>query len=985
MDAYSYIANADAAAIETLYQAYQQNPESVDFGWRKFFEGFDFSQQFPEGAPAAPGANGAAANGTAANGNATSAPAGAARPAAAPGPVPQPDDFGVLNTSASTNNAPGFSNGEAMASDKETAVRNLIHAYRSRGHLRAKTNPVRERKDRKPRLDLPDFGLSEADMDTVFKNGEGLGLGPQATLRDIVAALEKIYTGPIGFEYMYIRDPQVLDWFREKVEHDSLAFNPGVDYKKRILKKLNEAVVFENFLHTKFLGQKRFSLEGGETTIPALDAIIGKGAELGVQEVMIGMAHRGRLNVLANIMGKTYEQIFSEFEGTAVPDLTMGDGDVKYHMGYSSEVEASGGQKVNLKLAPNPSHLEAVNPVVEGFVRAKIEHQYAGDYHKILPILIHGDAALAGQGIGYELTQMSLLEGYKTGGTIHFVINNQVGFTTDFEDARSSIYCTDLAKIIDAPVVHVNGDDPEAVVFAVQLATEYRQQFHADIFIDMVCYRRHGHNESDEPKFTQPTLYNIISKHQNPREVYNAMLVARGDVDAELAAQMDKEFRETLQARLDLVKQKPLPYKYQALENEWRSLRRSTPEDFDQSPETGISADVVERVAKALTTIPDGFKPIKQIDNLLKERRKMFYETRVLNWAAGELLAYGSLLSEQHIVRVSGQDCQRGTFSHRHAVLHDAETSAPYNSLNNIEGENEKLRIFNSLLSEYAVLGFEFGYGMANPTALVVWEAQFGDFANGAQTMIDQFVVSSESKWQRMNGLVMLLPHGYEGQGPEHSNARPERFLQLAAENNIVVANLTTPANFFHALRRQLTWSFRKPLVVMSPKSMLRHPLCVSPVEEFTSGRFREVLGDDFAEAKKVKRVLLCSGKVYFDLLDEQRTSGRKDVALVRLEQLHPFPQKQLAAELAKYPKAKVYWVQEEPENMGYWNYMLRHMRRELEDVISRKPSASPATGYNKIHVKEQKDLVARAFDKPKETVADANIKETVEVAKKEE
>ncbi|WP_216679991.1 2-oxoglutarate dehydrogenase E1 component [Hymenobacter siberiensis] len=969
MDSYSYLANADAVAIETLYQAYQQNPESVDFGWRKFFEGFDFSQQFPEGAPLVPGA---AVNGSALT--TTASPA--------PGPRPQPDDYGVLNTLASTNNAPGLASG-APASDKETAVRNLIHAFRSRGHLRAKTNPVRERKDRKPRLDLADFGLSEADLDTAFRNGEVLGLGGQAKLRDIVAALEKIYTGPIGFEYMSIRDPQMLDWFREKVERDSLAFNPGAEYKKRILKKLNEAVVFENFLHTKFLGQKRFSLEGGETTIPALDAIIGKGAELGVKEVMIGMAHRGRLNVLANIMGKTYEQIFSEFEGTAVPDLTMGDGDVKYHMGYSSEVETSTGLKVNLKLAPNPSHLEAVNPVVEGFVRAKIEHQYGGDYHQILPILIHGDAALAGQGIGYELTQMSQLEGYKTGGTIHFVINNQVGFTTDFEDARSSIYSTDLAKIIDAPVLHVNGDDPEAVVFAVQLATEYRQQFHADIFIDMVCYRRHGHNESDEPKFTQPTLYNLISKHQNPREVYNTMLVQRGDVDAELAAQMDKEFRETLQARLDLVKQAPLPYKYQALENEWRSLRRSTPEDFEQSPETGISAESVEKVAKALTTIPDGFKPIKQIDNLLKERRKMFYETRVLNWAAGELLAYGSLLTEKHIVRVSGQDVQRGTFSHRHAVLHDAETSAPYNSLNNIEGENQKLSIYNSLLSEYAVLGFEFGYGMANPTALVVWEAQFGDFANGAQTMIDQFVVSSESKWQRMNGLVMLLPHGYEGQGPEHSNARPERFLQLAAENNIVVANITTPANFFHALRRQLTWSFRKPLVVMSPKSMLRHPLCVSPLEEFTGGHFREVLGDDFAEAKKVKRVLLCSGKVYYDLLDEQRTSDRKDVAIVRLEQLHPFPKKQLDAELAKYGKAKIYWVQEEPENMGYWNFMLRYMRRELEDVISRKPSASPATGYNKIHVKEQKELVARAFDKPKEAVADGNIKATAEAAKK--
>ena len=946
MDAYSYIANAHGEYIDQLYQTYKNDPEAVDFGWRKFFEGFDFSQQYPDG------------------------------------DMPQATGEGILTQSASTNDAGQVRAVDTVAADKETQVRNLIYAFRSRGHLVAKTNPVRERKDRKALLSLSDFGLSDADLDTVFKNGEVIGLGTGATLRDILAALQKVYTRTIGFEYMYIRDPQILDWFREKVEKDSLSFNPSIDYKKRILSKLNEAVVFENFLHTKFLGQKRFSLEGGETTIPALDAIIQRGAELGVEEVVIGMAHRGRLNVLANIMGKTYEQIFSEFEGTAVPDLTMGDGDVKYHMGYSSQVDAAG-RTVNLKLAPNPSHLEAVNPVVEGFVRAKLDHGYANNYDKMLPILIHGDAALAGQGIGFEVTQMSQLEGYKTGGTIHFVINNQVGFTTDFEDARSSIYSTDLAKIIDAPVIHVNGDDPEAVVFAVRLATEYRQQFHTDIFIDMVCYRRHGHNESDEPKFTQPTLYNIISKHQNPREKYNATLVERGDVDAALAQQMDKEFRETLQARLDLVKQKPLPYNYQTLENEWRSLRRSKPEDFEQSPETGISEELVAKVGKALTTLPEGFRPLKQIEKLIEERKKMFFEMRVLNWAAGELLAYGSLLAEKHIVRVSGQDVQRGTFSHRHAVLHDAETSAPYNSLNYIGEGQEKLNIYNSLLSEYGVLGFEFGYAMANPTALVVWEAQFGDFANGAQTMIDQFVVSSESKWQRMNGVVMLLPHGYEGQGPEHSNARPERFLQLAAENNIIVANMTTPANFFHALRRQLTWEFRKPLVVMSPKSMLRHPLCVSPVEEFTSGNFREVLGDVYAEDKKVKRVLLCSGKVYFDLLEEQQKSERKDIAIVRLEQLHPFPKKQLDAELAKYSKAKVYWVQEEPENMGYWNYLLRFMRRELEDVISRKPSASPATGYNKVHIKEQKELVAKAFDKPREEVADSIIKETAAKAQK--
>ncbi|MBK0404338.1 2-oxoglutarate dehydrogenase E1 component [Adhaeribacter sp. BT258] len=915
MDQYSYIANAHGAYIDELYKAYQQDPEAVDFGWRKFFEGFEFSQTYP------------AENGQEAG--------VAAKPAAAAG-------------------APGIS-------DKEIKVFQLIQAYRSRGHLRAKTNPVRERKDRQAMLELSDFGLTDADLNTTFQAGNLIGIGA-ATLKDIVSSLQKIYERTIGFEYMYIRDPKVLNWIQEKIEKDSLKFNPGIEYKKRILSKLNEAVVFENFLHTKFLGQKRFSLEGGETTIPALDAIIQKGAELGVQEVVIGMAHRGRLNVLANTMGKTYEQIFSEFEGTAVPDLTMGDGDVKYHMGFSSEVETTSGNKVNLKLAPNPSHLEAVNPVVEGFVRAKLDTMYGKDYNKILPILIHGDAAVAGQGIGYEVTQMSQLEGYKTGGTLHFVINNQVGFTTDFEDARSSIYSTDLAKIIDAPVLHVNGDDPEAVVFAVRLATEYRQMFHADIFVDMVCYRRHGHNEADEPKFTQPALYNLISRHKNPREVYNEILINRGEIDAKLAQEMDKEFRDMLQARLDMVKQKPLPYNYQSMEKEWQELRRSKPEDFEKSPETGVSQEVIDQVGKALTVVPEGYKPLKQIEKLLKERQDMFFGSKTLNWAAAELLAYGSILLENKIVRLSGQDVQRGTFSHRHAVFHDANSSAPYTSLNNIAEKQAQLHIYNSLLSEYGVLGFEFGYAMANPNALVIWEAQFGDFANGAQVMIDQFITSTESKWQRMNGVVMLLPHGYEGQGPEHSNARPERFLQLAAEYNIFVTNITTPANFFHMLRRQLALPFRKPCVNMSPKSLLRHPLVSSKIEEFTKGSFREVIGDEYATAKSVKTVLLCTGKVYFDLLEEQQKTKRKDVAIIRMEQLHPFPKTQLAAELSKYKNAKVYWVQEEPQNMGAWMYILNAMRSEVVDGISRKASSSPATGYNKVHQKEQREIVERAF-----------------------
>lgn len=908
MDKYSYISNAHGNYIDELYKAYKENPGSVDESWQKFFEGYEFSKT--------------SGNGTAASDTAT----------------------------VSVNHF-----------DKEIQVRHLIHAYRTRGHLRSNTNPVRKRKDRKPLLDLEDFGLSEADLDTEFEVGNIIvGIG-RSSLRKIIATLKQIYEGTVGFEYMYIREPEILDWFKEKSENQYLSFSPSREEKKRILYKLNEAVVFENFLHTKYLGQKRFSLEGGETTIPALDAIINKGAELGVEEVMIGMAHRGRLNVLANIMGKTYEQIFTEFEGTAEPDLTMGDGDVKYHMGYASEIKTTSGKVINLKLAPNPSHLEAVNPVVTGFLRAKIDKEYK-DASKVLPILIHGDAAIAGQGVVYELAQMSKLEGYYTGGTIHFVINNQIGFTTNFDDARSSIYCTDVAKTIDAPVLHVNGDDPEAVIFCVKTAVEFRQKFGRDIFIDMVCYRRHGHNESDEPKFTQPSLYNTISKHPNPREVYNKSLIERGYVDAELAENMDTEFRNLLQDRLNLVKQKPLPYNYQQMEKEWMELRKSEPEDFIVSPETGISKEAFEKVAKALTTLPKGFKPIKQIEKQFKQRNDIFFKSKRLNWAAAELMAYGSILLEKKIVRLSGQDTQRGTFSHRHSVLHDAITNEPYNSLDHIEEGQEEFRVYNSLLSEFGALGFEFGYAMANPNALTIWEAQFGDFANGAQVMIDQFVTASYTKWTRMNGLVLLLPHGYEGQGPEHSNARPERFLQMAAGYNMYVVNITVPANFFHMLRRQLAMPFRMPCVVMSPKSLLRHPKVESPMEDFLSGRFREVLDDPKADPKAVKKLLLCTGKIYYELLSVQEEEKRNDVAIVRLEQLYPFPEKQVNDILLKYKKAKIYWVQEEPENMGAWTFILRTMRNPNIELVSRKATASPAVGYGKMHKKEQEEIIKKAF-----------------------
>ena len=902
MDKYSYIANAHGNYLDEVYASYKKDPSSVDESWQRFFEGFEFSLQ----------------------------------------------KYGE--------------EGATELNSKEINVRNLIHAYRTRGHLEAKTNPIRERLDRKARLTLEDHGLSEADLDTEFEVGNVIGIG-RATLRKIVEALRATYTGTIGFEYMYVRDPEILDWFKQKVELDALNFNPSHTEKERILSKLNEAVVFENFLHTKYIGQKRFSLEGGESTIPALDALINRSADLGVEEIVIGMAHRGRLNVLVNIMGKTYEQVFNEFEGSSLPDMTMGDGDVKYHMGYSSQIVTENGKKVDVKLAPNPSHLEAVNPVVEGFARAKIEGQYDNDVDKVLPVLIHGDAAIAGQGIGYEVTQMSMLEGYHTGGTIHFIINNQVGFTTNFEDARSSIYSSDVAKIVDAPVLHVNGDNSEAVVYCIQTAAEFREKFNRDIFIDMVCYRRHGHNESDEPKFTQPHLYNLISKHPNPREVYNKTLITRGEVDAELAKKMDKAFRSELQDRLNLVKQKPLPYKFQPLEKEWKSLRRSNPADFDKSPDTSIKQNVINKVGKALTTIPEGFKPIKQIEKQLKQREDMFFKDKMLNWAGAELLAYGSVLLENHTVRFSGQDVQRGTFSHRHSVLHDAETNEAYNSLNHIDNKQADFNIYNSLLAEFSVLGFEFGYAMANPNALVIWEAQFGDFANGAQVIIDQFIVPSESKWQRMNGLVMLLPHGYEGQGPEHSSARPERYLQMAAEYNIIVANVTEPSNFFHLLRRQLAWPFRKPLMVMSPKSLLRHPKVVSPISEFTKGSFRELISDDYADPKKVKRVLVCSGKIYYDLKEEQQKNKRKDIAIVRIEQLYPFPDTQLDDVLKSVGNPEVFWVQEEPSNMGYWAFVLRTYNSFKMHVIARKPSASPATGFAKMHEAEQRELVETAFN----------------------
>ena len=915
MKDFSYITNSHPAFIEGLYQDFTKDPASVDPEIKKFFEGFDFA------------VSSGATNGHAVTATETKIPA---------------TDTDWM---------------------KEIRVYRLILGYRNKGHLLAKTNPIRPRKDRGANLDLAFFGLKEEDLDKTFQAGNLVGLGA-TSLRNILAHLQNAYANHVGIEFKYISDQVKVDWLTNEIEHKFSTPLP-VEKKKRILAKLNEGVIFEKFLHTKYIGQKRFSLEGGETTIAALDAIISVAADNDVQEVVIGMAHRGRLNILANIMGKTYEQIFSEFEGTAQLDQTMGSGDVKYHMGFGSEVTTPNDKTIHLKLMPNPSHLEAVDPVVVGFARAKADVLYQSDYDKILPILIHGDASVAGQGVVYEVLQMSDLKGYYTGGTIHFVINNQIGFTTDFDDARSADYCTSVAAMVHAPVLHVNGDDAEAVVKCAEIATRYRQEFNADIFIDMVCYRRHGHNEGDDPKYTQPHLYALIEKHQNPREVYTQFLIENGEADAqEMAKEMEKKFWADLQERLDEIKQHPLPYKYQQPEEWWRSLRKAIPADFDASPSTAITEVSFKKLFNGLMNWPADLKPLRKVEKLLQDKINLFKTEEKVDWSTGELLAYSTLLVDGKIVRMSGQDVKRGTFSHRHAVIRDEESDKGYNRLNFFTEDQAKFRIYNSLLSEYGVLGFEYGYAMANPNALVIWEAQFGDFSNGAQTMIDQFIAAGEQKWNRMNGITLLLPHGYEGQGPEHSSARLERFLQLSAELNLVITNITTAANFFHVIRRQLTWPFRKPLINFSPKAYLRYPGSYSHISEFTSGGFKELIDDAFVQdAAEVKKVLFCSGKLYFELAEKQAKDNRKDIAIIRLEQIYPLPVKQLEALYKKYSKAVWFWVQEEPLNMGAASFLQMNLKSVNYGVISRNASAATATGYAKVHAQEQAEIIETAFN----------------------
>ncbi|NBO58727.1 MAG: 2-oxoglutarate dehydrogenase E1 component [Chitinophagia bacterium] len=910
MKDFSYITSSHPSYIENLYQEFSRSPETIDPDLRKFFEGFDFAVSQLQGKP------------------------------------------------LSHDSAPSD-----LDWKKELGVYRLILGYRNKGHLIANTNPIRKRKDRGANLELSFFGLSESDLNSSFYAGNLIGLGP-VTLKEILSHLTRCYATHVGIEFKYISNQEKIDFITQEMEINFPSPLP-FEKKKRILEKLNQGVMFEKFLHTKYIGQKRFSLEGGETTIAALDAMINTAGEFGVKEVVMGMAHRGRLNVLANIMGKTYEHIFSEFEGKSTPDQTMGSGDVKYHLGYGSEVKTPTGQTVSLKLMPNPSHLEAVDPVVLGFSRAKADVMYESQYDAILPVLIHGDASIAGQGVVYEILQMSGLDGYLTGGTIHFVINNQIGFTTDFEDARTADYCTSLAAMVHAPVMHVNGDDPEAVVKCMEIATKYRQKFNSDVFIDMVCYRRHGHNEGDDPKFTQPRLYSIIEKHLNPRENYISILQADDTPEIKsLASDMEKKFWSDLQERLDEVKQHPLPYHYQPPELVWKSLHKATVKDFEKSPDTSIDKKQFKLLFDHIMTVPSGFKPLKKIDKLLQDKINLLQKENKVDWATGELLAYASLLADGKDVRMSGQDVRRGTFSHRHAVIMDEATDQSYNRLSNIPGAKTSFKIYNSLLSEYGVLGFEYGYALANPNALVLWEAQFGDFSNGAQTMIDQFISGAEQKWNRMNGLVMLLPHGYEGQGPEHSSARMERYLQMCAELNMVITNISTSANLFHALRRQLTWNFRKPLINFSPKANLRHPGSYSTMDEFVKGGFKEVIEDEVADAKQVKRVLLCSGKVYFDLNDYRNQNNISDTAIVRLEQIYPLPVKQLEAVMKKYSKAELVWVQEEPLNMGAASFMRMNFDLAPISIVSRSASAATATGYSKVHAAEQEEIMKKAFTK---------------------
>lgn len=905
MDELSYIGNADPSAIDYLYKEYQKDPDSVDLGWKKFFEGFEFAH---------------------------------------------------INYEESGDIPENF--------QKEFKIINLINGYRSRGHLFTKTNPVRERRKYAPDLNIENFGLTKEDLKTTFQAGEQVNIGP-ATLQEIIDHLELTYCQSIGIEFMYMRGPDRLEWFRNKIEiKNRPTFNES--RKLKIFNMLVKAHGFESFLGKKFVGQKRFSIEGGESLIPALDVLVSKGSELGVKDFVMGMAHRGRLNTLTNIFKKRPKDIFSEFEGKEFDFETTFDGDVKYHQGFTSEVTLDSGEKVGMTLAPNPSHLEAVNTVVEGIARAKIDHELK-DEDLVCPVLIHGDAAIAGQGIAYETIQMAQLDGYRTGGTIHIIVNNQIGFTTNYLDGRSSTYCTDVAKTTLSPVFHVNGDDIEAVVTAVEIAMEYRQLFHRDIFIDLLCYRKYGHNEGDEPKFTQPKLYSLIGKHPNPKDIYFGDLNNSGLLEKSRATEIESEYAQFLEDEFALSRQSEKALVHEFLSQTWKDYRYGNIKDFDESPQTGVDLESLKTLGRKLSTLPEGNKYFRKINKIFNDRLNSF-EKNSLDWGCAEMLAYASLLVEGHAVRISGQDVERGTFSHRHAVVITEDNEDQIETLNLLSKNQADFSIYNSLLSEYGVLGFEYGYSLATPNDLTIWEAQFGDFFNGAQIVIDQFISAGEDKWATPSGLVLLLPHGYEGQGAEHSSGRMERFLQQCADQNMQVVNASSPANYFHLLRRQLKREFRKPLVVFTPKVLLRHPMAVSTIEEMSKGGFSEIIDDAEANAIEIDSLVLCSGKIYYEMKQKAKDLDVKNMAFVRMEQLYPWPENQLNKIRDKYNAKNLIWAQEEPANMGAWTHVAMQLRDENIKGICRPASAASAEGSKNLHEKRLEILFQEIFSFAKTT-----------------
>ncbi|MFH6602451.1 2-oxoglutarate dehydrogenase E1 component [Maribacter algicola] len=933
MDKFSFLNTAHTSFFAELYDKYLQHPDSVEPSWRAFFQGFDFGVE---------------------------------------------SSLDELDVQTITD-AAGINNGQPLdmprSLQKEFQVIRLIDGYRSRGHLFTKTNPVRERRKYSPTLDIENFGLSNEDLDTLFNAGEILGLGP-ATLREIIVHLQKIYCDAIGVEYMYIRNPERIEWIQNwlNINDNHPKFDSA--QKKHILKKLNEAVSFEGFLHTKYVGQKRFSLEGNESLIPALDAVVERAARLGVEQFVMGMAHRGRLNVLTNIFGKAAKDIFSEFDGKDYEEEIF-DGDVKYHLGWTSERKTDNGKKIRMNIAPNPSHLETVGAVVEGITRAKQDAHYADDFSKVLPIVVHGDAAIAGQGLVYEVVQMADLDGYRTGGTIHIVVNNQIGFTTNYLDARTSTYCTDVGKVTLSPVLHVNADDAEAVVHASLFALEYRMRFKRDVFIDLLGYRKYGHNEGDEPRFTQPKLYKAIAKHKNPRDIYAERLLAEGVIEKGYVKQLEEQYKASLEEELEDSRKEDKTIITPFMADEWKGFVNVREWEMMDSVDTSFDKKKLTEIAKAITELPSDKKFLRKVEKLVKDRRNMFFETNNLDWAMGELLAYGTLLYEGFDVRMSGQDVERGTFSHRHAVMKVEESEEEVMLLNNISKKQGRFQIYNSLLSEYGVVGFDYGYAMASPNTLTIWEAQFGDFSNGAQIMIDQYISAAEDKWKLQNGLVMLLPHGYEGQGAEHSSARMERYLQLCARDNMYVADVSTPAQIFHILRRQMKVDFRKPLVIFTPKSLLRHPRAVSTIEDLANGSFQEVLDDESADVKKVKSLVFCTGKFYYDLLVRREEEGRDDVALVRLEQLFPLPSEAMKKIIAKYKFADdLVWAQEEPRNMGAWSHLMMHFSDANKfRVASRRFYASPAAGSAVRSKMRHQQVIDYVFDRSKNNMTRPKVK----------